>query len=165
MRLGLERLELCKQTTPQTQRMNSHTNARLTLQSRASLVAAMQDRRLTLRAAATAFRVSERTVRKWVLRFRARACAERKSEALWQPGREAARLWGSFGASWQNFRRARGGEQRHINAAAAGSRPIIWLRILLLGARTVRQHSLQCQLRRPSGAARVVPGVHFLILI
>ena len=70
MRPGIEKLMLCKQTTTQSQRMNTHTNARLTLQSRVALVTALQDRRLTLKAAAAAFRVSETTVRKWALRFR-----------------------------------------------------------------------------------------------
>jgi transposase InsO family protein len=69
MRPGIEKLVLCKQTTTQSQRMNIHTNARLTPQSRAALIAAIQNQRLTLKAAAAAFRVSETTVRKWVRRF------------------------------------------------------------------------------------------------
>ncbi len=71
MRLGVEKLELCEQTTTQTQRMNSHSNARLTLRSRASLVRALEDKRLTLKGAAAAFSVSETTVRKWRSRYRA----------------------------------------------------------------------------------------------
>ena len=71
MRPGIEKLVLCKQTTTKTQRMNVHTNARLTLRSRAALVSMIQDRGLTWKAAAAAFQVSEPTVRKWVKRFAA----------------------------------------------------------------------------------------------
>ena len=70
MRPGIEKLVLCKQTTTQSQRMNIHSNARLTPRSRASLVCAVQDKKLTLRTAAAVFRVSETTARKWVKRFR-----------------------------------------------------------------------------------------------
>jgi hypothetical protein len=69
MRPGVEKLVLCKQTTTQSQRLNIHINAGLTLRSRAALVAAIQDKSLTLKAAAAALSVRERTVRKvvWVL--------------------------------------------------------------------------------------------------
>ena len=90
MRLGIEKLALCKQPPTQTQRMNSHHNARLTLQSRASLVTLMEKQRLTLKAAAAAFRVSEPTVRKWVRRFRAEGMAglhDRSSRPLRSPRR------------------------------------------------------------------------------
>ena len=71
MRLGIEKLELCKPTKAQTQRMNIHTNARLTWRSRAALVSAVMEKRLRAKAAAAAFGVSERTARKWLARFRA----------------------------------------------------------------------------------------------
>lgn len=70
MRLGIGKLVLCKQTTPQTQRMNVHHNARLMPRRRAALVAAMLEEGLTAKAAAAAFGVSERTARKWLARFR-----------------------------------------------------------------------------------------------
>jgi transposase InsO family protein len=76
MRLGVEKLVLCKQTTTQTaQRMNSHSNARLTQRSRASLVALIEDKGVTLKAAAAAFKVSERTARKWIKRYRVEGMA------------------------------------------------------------------------------------------
>lgn len=75
MRLGIEKLESCKQTTTQSQRMKLHLNARLTPRSRASLVCALEDKRLTLRDAAGAFRVSETTVRKWRRRYRSEGSA------------------------------------------------------------------------------------------
>ena len=94
MRLGIEKLELCKQpTTPTTQRMNSHSNARLTCRSRACLVAAVQDKRFTLKEAAAAFSVSETTARKWVSRFRAEGKAglgDRSSRPLRSPRRTPA---------------------------------------------------------------------------
>ncbi len=71
MRPGVEKLGLCKPTTTQSQRMNIHTNARLTPRSRATLVAAILEQRLTAQEAATSFAVSERTARKWLARFRA----------------------------------------------------------------------------------------------
>ena len=71
MRLGIEKLVLCKQTTTQTQRMNVHTNARLMPRRRAALVSAIIDQGLTAKGAAAAFAVSERTARKWLARFRA----------------------------------------------------------------------------------------------
>jgi transposase InsO family protein len=90
MQLGIEKLELCKQPTTQTQRMNSHSNARLTCRSRAALVAEIQDKGLTLKAAAPDFNVSETTARKWVLRFRAEGKAglgDRSSRPLRSPRR------------------------------------------------------------------------------
>ena len=50
--------------------MNIHTNARLTPRSRETLVLALINRRLTAKAAAAAFAVSERTVHKWMARYR-----------------------------------------------------------------------------------------------
>src|SRR5437879_7912048 len=70
MRQGFEKLGLSHQTTTQSQRMNIHTNARLTPRSREALVLALINRRLTAKAAAAAFAVSERTVHKWMARFR-----------------------------------------------------------------------------------------------
>ena len=69
MRPGIEKLGLSHQPTNQSQRMNIHTNARLTPRSRAALVAALLDRRLTAKEAAASFAVSERTARKWLARF------------------------------------------------------------------------------------------------
>ena len=71
MRLGIEKLGLCKPTTTQTQRMNVHTNARLMPRRRAALVSAIIDHKLTAREAAASFAVSERTTRKWLARYRA----------------------------------------------------------------------------------------------
>src|SRR5271167_2204577 len=70
MRPGFEKLGLSHQPTNQSQRMNIHTNARLTPRSREALVAAITHQRLTAKAAAAAFAVSERTARKWLARFR-----------------------------------------------------------------------------------------------
>ena len=75
MRQGFEKLGLSHQTTTQSQRMNIHTNARLTPRSREALVLAVINRRLTAKAAAVAFAVSERTARKWMARFRAEGMA------------------------------------------------------------------------------------------
>lgn len=75
MRQGFEKLGLSHQTTTQSQRMNIHTNARLTPRSREALVDAIIKRRLTAKAAAAAFAVSERTVHKWVARFRTQGAA------------------------------------------------------------------------------------------
>ena len=50
--------------------MNLHSNARLTLRSRADLVEAVTKEGLTLKRAAARFRVSERTAAKWLGRFR-----------------------------------------------------------------------------------------------
>ncbi len=50
--------------------MNLHSNARLTLRSRADLVEAVTKEGLTLTRAAARFRVSERTAAKWLGRFR-----------------------------------------------------------------------------------------------
>ncbi len=54
MRPGIEKLGLSHQTTTQSQRMNIHINARLTLRSRAALVSAMIDQRLTAKEAGDA---------------------------------------------------------------------------------------------------------------
>src|SRR5712692_6064277 len=75
MRQGFEKLGLSDQPTTQSQRMNIHTNARLTLRSREALVSAIINRKLTAQEAAAAFAVSERTVRKWVARFRTEGAA------------------------------------------------------------------------------------------
>jgi transposase InsO family protein len=75
MRQGFEKLGLSHQPTTQSQRMNIHTNARLTPRSREALVLAVINRRLTAKAAAVAFAVSERTARKWMARFRAEGMA------------------------------------------------------------------------------------------
>lgn len=50
--------------------MNLHSNARLTLKCRVALVEAVIQEGLTLKRAATRFRVSERTAAKWLGRFR-----------------------------------------------------------------------------------------------
>ena len=50
--------------------MNLHSNARLTVKSRADLVEAVNQEGLTLKRAAARFRVSERTAAKWLGRFR-----------------------------------------------------------------------------------------------
>ena len=50
--------------------MNLHSNARLTVKSRADLVEAVTQEGLTLKRAAARFRVSERTAAKWLGRFR-----------------------------------------------------------------------------------------------
>jgi len=50
--------------------MNLHSNARLTVKSRADLVEAVTQEGLTLKRAAACFRVSERTAAKWLGRFR-----------------------------------------------------------------------------------------------
>src|SRR5882724_2644198 len=55
MRQGFEKLGLSHQTTTQSQRMNIHTNARLTPRSREALVLAVINRRLTAKAAAVVF--------------------------------------------------------------------------------------------------------------
>src|ERR1700693_3964146 len=75
MRQGFEKLGLSHQPTTQSQRMNIHTNARLTPRSREALVLAVINRRLTAKAAAVAFALSERTARKWIARFRAEGMA------------------------------------------------------------------------------------------
>lgn len=75
MQLGLEKMGLSHQPAPQTQRMNIHTNARLTLRSREALVSQVIEHRLTARAAAAAWAVSERTARKWLARFRSQGSA------------------------------------------------------------------------------------------
>ena len=94
MRLGVERLGLCNRTTTQrTQRMNSHSNARLTQRSRASLVALIEDKGVTLKAAAAAFKVSETTARKWVVRYRTEGrpgLCDRSSRPLRSPRRTPA---------------------------------------------------------------------------
>ena len=71
MRPGFEKLVLCKQSTAQSQPMNIHSNARLTLRSRAALVESILQQHLTAKTAASAFGVSERTARKWLARYRA----------------------------------------------------------------------------------------------
>jgi len=71
MRRGFEKLGLSHQPTTQSQRMNIHTNARLTLRSREALVFSIINRRITAKDAAAAFAVSERTARKWLVRYRA----------------------------------------------------------------------------------------------
>jgi len=48
-----------------------HSNAKLTPKGRLALAQAVKEGRLTLNAAAAAFKVSERTARKWVQRFEA----------------------------------------------------------------------------------------------
>jgi len=50
MREGFEKLGLSGQPATQSQRMNIHTNARLTLRSREALVDAIINRRLTANA-------------------------------------------------------------------------------------------------------------------
>jgi len=88
MRQGFEKLGLSDQPTTQSQRMNIHTNARLTLRSREALVSSIIDQRLTAKAAAAAFAVSERTARKWLARFRAEGSAglrDRSSRPLRSP--------------------------------------------------------------------------------
>jgi transposase len=70
MQRGFGKMALCKQPTTQSQRMNIHPNARLTLRSREALVQSILNRRLTVKAAAAAFVVSERTVHKWLTRYR-----------------------------------------------------------------------------------------------
>jgi transposase InsO family protein len=75
MRQGFEKLGFSHQTTTQSQRMNIHTNARLTPRSREALVDIIINRRLTAKAAAAAVAVSERTARKWVARFRSQGRA------------------------------------------------------------------------------------------
>ncbi len=61
MRQGFEKLGLSDQPTTQSQRMNIHTNARLTLRSREALVSAIINRKLTAQEAAAAFLRSKRT--------------------------------------------------------------------------------------------------------
>ena len=51
--------------------MKLHSNANLTPKGRLALAQAVKEGRLTLNAAAAAFKVSERTARKWVQRFEA----------------------------------------------------------------------------------------------
>ena len=51
--------------------MKLHSNAKLTPKGRLALAQAVKEGRLTLNAAAAAFKVSERTARKWVQRFEA----------------------------------------------------------------------------------------------
>jgi transposase InsO family protein len=100
MREGFEKLGLSDQPTTQSQRMNIHTNARLTPRSREALVLALINRRLTAKAAAAAFAVSERTVRKWMARFRAegraglddRSCCPRRSPRQIPPAQVAVVL-------------------------------------------------------------------------
>lgn len=70
MQRGFGKMALCKQPTTQSQRMNIHPNARLILRSREALVQSILNRRLTAKAAAAAFLVSERTVHKWLTRYR-----------------------------------------------------------------------------------------------
>ena len=50
--------------------MDYHQNARLTVHSREQLARQVVEQRCTLKAAATAFRVSENTPAKWVRRYR-----------------------------------------------------------------------------------------------
>ena len=71
MRLGIEKLGLCKPTTTQTQRMNVHTNARLMPRRRERIVRAVLARELTAQVPALQVGLSERSVRKWIARFRA----------------------------------------------------------------------------------------------
>ena len=88
MRPGIEKLGLSHQTTTQSQRMNIHTNARLTLRSRETLVSLIIDQGLTAKEAAASFAVSERTARKWLARFRAeglQGLRDRSSRPLRSP--------------------------------------------------------------------------------
>jgi transposase InsO family protein len=71
MRRGFEKLGLSHQPTTQSQRMNIHTNARLTLRSREALVFSIINKRIRAKDAAAAFALSERTARKWLARYRA----------------------------------------------------------------------------------------------
>jgi transposase-like protein len=70
MRQGFGKMALWKQPTTQSQPMNIHSNARLTLRSREALVQSILNHRLTVKAAAAAFTVSERTAYKWLARYR-----------------------------------------------------------------------------------------------
>ena len=64
-------MELCKTNSHQRHRhMNVHNNARLLPRSRAAMVDAVVNQRLTWKEAAASFHVSERTVAKWVGRYR-----------------------------------------------------------------------------------------------
>jgi len=88
MRQGFEKLGLSHQPTTQSQRMNIHTNARLTPRSRETLVETIIQKRRSAKAAAAAFAVSECTARKWVARFRTQGAAglrDRSSRPLCSP--------------------------------------------------------------------------------
>jgi hypothetical protein len=76
MRRGFEKLGLSHQPTTQSQRMNIHTNARLTLRSREALVFSIINRRLT--------------AGKWLVRYRAEGpegLRDRSSRPLRSPKR------------------------------------------------------------------------------
>ena len=75
MRRGLERLGVCNLNLLLTRRMNVHHNARLTPAGRALIVARVLDEQLPAKLVAAQAGVSERTVRKWVARFRAEGAA------------------------------------------------------------------------------------------
>ena len=51
--------------------MKLHSNAKLTPKGRLALAQAVKEGRMTLNAAAAAFKVSERAARKWAQRFEA----------------------------------------------------------------------------------------------
>ncbi len=70
MRAKPEKLIVTKQSQLRRSLMDLHQNARLTFRSREELATAVVSRSRTLHAAAAAFRVSTKTARKWVRRFR-----------------------------------------------------------------------------------------------
>ena len=67
---GVERVVLCTPTSNPHRPMNVHSNARLLPRSRAVMVEAVLNEGLTWKQAAACFHVSERTVAKWVARYR-----------------------------------------------------------------------------------------------
>ena len=75
--------------------MDIHQNARLTPKGREAMVRLILERGATAKAAATAFAVSERTVRKWLRRFRSEGLAglgDRSSRPHRSPRRTAAQI-------------------------------------------------------------------------
>lgn len=75
--------------------MDIHQNARLTPKGREAMVRLVLERRASVKTAAAAFAVSERTVRKWLLRFQQAGLAglrDRSSRPHHSPRRMAAQV-------------------------------------------------------------------------
>src|SRR5438067_3929127 len=76
MRQGIGKLEFSHNQQPKTvNRMNIHTNARLTPRSRAEMIKRIVNLKEPVAAVARSFGVSKRTVCKWLARFRAEGTA------------------------------------------------------------------------------------------
>ena len=75
MRGGADRLRLCILIHSPCLHMNVHHNARLTPRGREAVVRRVTDDHLPAKAVAASAGVSERTLRKWLARFRAEGSA------------------------------------------------------------------------------------------